>query len=77
MGFFADNWVLEMPRGPSSFGSRYVGKQNVRQGLAGRFTGLPDVHYGNPVHFVDGNTGISKWSDRHDTRRGSDRGQWM
>ena len=77
MGFFADNWVLEMPRGPSSFGSRYVGKQNVRQGLAGRFTGVPDVHYGNPVHVVDGNTGISKWSDRHDTRRGSDRGQWM
>ncbi|MGD0433733.1 MAG: nuclear transport factor 2 family protein [Acetobacteraceae bacterium] len=62
MGFFADDCVLEMPRGPSAFGSRYVGKQNVRQGLAGRFAGLPDVHYGSPTHFVDGNTGITKWT---------------
>jgi ketosteroid isomerase-like protein len=62
MGFFADDCVLEMPRGPSPFGSRYVGKQNVRQGLAGRFTGLPNVHYGNPSHFVDGSTGITKWT---------------
>jgi len=45
MGFFADDCVLEMPRGPTPFGSRYVGKQNVRQGLAGRFAGLPNVHY--------------------------------
>ena len=28
MGFFADECVLEMPRGPSRFGSQYVGKQN-------------------------------------------------
>ena len=62
MGFFADDCVLEMPRGPSPFGARYVGKDNVRQGLAGRFAGLPNVHYGNPSHFVDGNTGITKWT---------------
>jgi len=62
MGLFADDCVLEMPRGPTPFGSRYVGKQNVRQGLAGRFAGLPNVHYGNPVHFGDGNTGITKWT---------------
>jgi ketosteroid isomerase-like protein len=60
--FFADDCVLEMPRGPSPFGSRFVGKHEVRQGLAGRFTGLPNVHYGNPSHFVDGNTGITKWT---------------
>jgi len=53
---------LRCPRGPSPSGSRYVGKQNVRQGRAGRFTGLPNVHYGNPIHFVDGKTGISKWT---------------
>jgi ketosteroid isomerase-like protein len=62
MEFFADDCVLEMPRGPSPFGARYVGKDNVRQGLAGRFAGLPNVHYGNPSHFVDGNTGITKWT---------------
>jgi SnoaL-like domain len=26
------------------------------------FQGLPDVHYGDATHFVDGNTGISKWT---------------
>lgn len=62
IGFFADDCVLEMPRGPSPFGSRFVGKHEVRQGLAGRFKGLPNVHYGNSTHSVDGSIGISKWT---------------
>lgn len=61
MGFFADDCVLEMPRGQSPFGTRYVGKDNVRQGLSVRFAGLPNVHYGDLSHSVNGNTGISKW----------------
>ncbi len=63
MSFFADDCVLEMPRGHKPYGSRFEGRQNVRQGLAGRFEGLPDVHYGNAEHFVDSEsqTGISKW----------------
>jgi ketosteroid isomerase-like protein len=63
MSFFADDCVLEMPRGNKPYGSRFEGKQNVRQGLAARFEGLPDVHYGNAEHFVDSEsqTGISKW----------------
>ena len=34
-----------------------------RKGLATRFEGLPDVHYGNEQHFVDedANTSMSKW----------------
>ena len=28
----------------------------------GRFQGLPDVHYGDATHFVDADTGISKWT---------------
>ncbi|MBY0532757.1 MAG: nuclear transport factor 2 family protein [Xanthobacteraceae bacterium] len=64
MAFFADDCVLEMPRGNHPYGSRFEGKQNVRDGLAGRFVGLPDVHYGNGEHFVDAdaNTGMSKWT---------------
>ena len=30
--------------------------------LAGRFYCIPDVHYGGATHFVDANTGISKWT---------------
>jgi len=62
MAFFAEDCVLEMPRGPSPFGGRFIGKAAVRDGLAGRFAGLPDVHYGNPEHFVCGDTEISKWT---------------
>jgi ketosteroid isomerase-like protein len=63
MKFFADDCVLEMPKGSKPYGSRFEGKQKVREGLAARFEGLPDVHYGNAEHFVDSKspTGISKW----------------
>jgi ketosteroid isomerase-like protein len=63
MRLFADDCVLELPRGREPWGTRYEGKENVRKGLATRFEGLPDVHYGNEQHFVDedANTGMSKW----------------
>lgn len=63
MSMFADDCVLEMPRGDKPWGARSEGKEAVRRGLASRFAGLPDVHYGNPIHFVDdaGDTGITKW----------------
>jgi ketosteroid isomerase-like protein len=63
MTFFADDCVLEMPRGNKPWGSRFQGKTDVRAALATRFEGLPDVHYGNDEHFVDeaAGTGMSKW----------------
>jgi len=62
MSFFASDAVLEMPRGPHPWGHRYEGAAAVREALQGRFRGLPDVHYGNDVHFVDGDMGISQWT---------------
>lgn len=62
MSHFADDAVLEMPRGREPWGARYVGKQAVRDGLAARFSGLPDVHYGDDTHLVAGNVGISRWT---------------
>lgn len=63
MNSFADDCVLEMPRGDKPWGARHVGKAAVRQGLASRFEGLPDVRYGDASHFVDeaANSGMSKW----------------
>jgi len=61
MGHFAEDCVLEMPRGPHRYGARFEGKQAVREGLSARFKGLPDVHYGEDLHYVCGDTGISKW----------------
>lgn len=64
MTFFAEDCVLEMPRGDKPWGTRAEGKQAVSAALAGRFEGLPDVHYGDGEHFVDATaeTGMSKWT---------------
>ena len=45
MEFFADDCSLDMPRGPEPWGQRFTGKVAVREGLATRFKGFPDVHY--------------------------------
>jgi hypothetical protein len=39
-----------------------VGKDRVREGLAARFTGIPDVHYGDDTHWACGNRGVSEWT---------------
>ena len=79
MKFFADDCVLEMPRGPHAWGARFEGKQAVREGLASRFAGLPDVHYGNEEHFVDADrqTGMSKWTLTGTTGRATFGGQGL
>jgi ketosteroid isomerase-like protein len=62
MSKFADDCVLETPRGAERWGQRFVGKDDVRKGLAARFVGIPDVHYGDDGHFVSGNRGVSEWT---------------
>ena len=64
MALFAEDCVLEMPRGSHPWGNRFEGAAAVRKALATRFEGLPDVHYGEATHFADpaADTGISKWT---------------
>jgi ketosteroid isomerase-like protein len=62
MEFFADECVLYMPRGATPRGDRYVGKAEVRAGLAKRFEGIPDVHYGEDSHWVGDGFGVSEWT---------------
>lgn len=61
MSFFADDCVFETPRGDAPWGKRLVGKERVREGFAGRFAGIPDVHYGDACHWVVGDRGCSEW----------------
>lgn len=61
MAWFDDDCTMDMPRGPEPWGQRYSGKAAVREGLAGRFRGLPDVHYGEDRHWVRGDMGFSEW----------------
>lgn len=61
MSFFADDCSLDMPRGPEPWGARYTGKAAVREALATRFSGLPDVRYSDDRHWVSGDLGVSEW----------------
>jgi ketosteroid isomerase-like protein len=61
--YFAEDCVFYMPRGSSPRGDRYIGKTEVRAGLAKRFEGIPDVHYGQDQHWVCGSDfGVSEWT---------------
>jgi steroid delta-isomerase-like uncharacterized protein len=62
MEFFADDCVFYMPRGAGPRGDRFVGKAEVRAGLATRFEGIPDVHYGDARHWACGDFGVSEWT---------------
>lgn len=62
MSFFADDCVFETPRGPHPWGDRLVGKDAVRRGVEARFTGIPDVHYGDDEHWLLGDHAVSKWT---------------
>jgi ketosteroid isomerase-like protein len=61
MSYFTDDCVFESPRGPDPWGTRFTGPQEVREGLGRRFTGIPDVHYGEDEHWVCGEHAVSKW----------------
>ncbi len=63
MTFFTADCSFDFPRGPHPYGQRFVGKEAVRRGLASRFQGIPDVHYGDDRHFVSASSerGVSEW----------------
>jgi ketosteroid isomerase-like protein len=62
MSFFAEDVVFESPRGPEPCGRRLVGAAAVREGIAGRFAGIPDVHYGDATHWSSGDRAVSEWT---------------
>jgi steroid delta-isomerase-like uncharacterized protein len=64
MEFFSEDCSFDFPRGPEYFGQRFTGKEQVREALAGRFKGIPDVHYGDDRHWIsaEGNRGVSEWT---------------
>jgi steroid delta-isomerase-like uncharacterized protein len=64
MEFFSDDCSFDSPIGPEYYGKRSIGKAQVREALAGRFKGIPDVHYGEDRHWIssDGSMGLSQWT---------------
>ena len=64
MEFFSDDCSFDFPRGPKPWGQRFIGKDQVREALAGRFKGIPDVHYADDRHWVskDADMGVAVWT---------------
>lgn len=64
MEFFSEDCSFDFPKGPEPWGQRFIGKANVKEALAGRFKGIPDVHYGEGRHWIssDGSYGVSEWT---------------
>ena len=62
MEFFADDCVFYMPRGAGPRGDHFAGKEAVRAGLAKRFEGIPNVHYGDDRHWAGADFGVSEWT---------------
>jgi steroid delta-isomerase-like uncharacterized protein len=64
MDYFAEDCSFDFPRGPEPWGQRFTGKAQVREALASRFKGIPDVHYGEDIHWIsaDGSRGVSEWT---------------
>lgn len=64
MEYFAEDCSFDFPRGPQPYGQRFIGKAQVREALAGRFKGIPDVHYGDDRHWISasGDQGVSEWT---------------
>jgi taurine dehydrogenase small subunit len=58
----ADDAIFEGPRGPDRWGQRFVGKDEIREAFASRFSGIPDIRYTEDEHFVDGDRGASEWT---------------
>ena len=64
MAWFSEDCSFDFPRGQAYYGQRFEGKAQVREALAGRFKGIPDVHYGDDRHWIssDGSKGVSEWT---------------
>ena len=70
MSYFAEDCVLDMPRGPAPGGQRLVGKQQVREGIQSRLDSIQDVHYGDDHHWLCGDRAVSEWTLRGRRRTG-------
>ena len=70
MSFFVDDCEFDTPRGPTPWGRRLRGKDEVRKGIEARFSGIPDISYNDDRHWACGDRGVSEWTLRGTTTEG-------
>ncbi|MGI8551121.1 MAG: nuclear transport factor 2 family protein [Dehalococcoidia bacterium] len=62
MRSMTDQPVFQTSAGPDACGTRYDGRDRVREGFASVFETFPDAHWGDAQHYVCGNRGLSEWT---------------
>lgn len=70
MGYFADDAVWVMARGPHPWGRKFEGAAAVRQALAERFESIPDARWEDGGNWVLGEVGVSEWTLTGTTAKG-------
>jgi ketosteroid isomerase-like protein len=53
MVHLAADAVFEVPRGSDPWGTRFVGREEIREAFASRFSGIPDIRYQHEVRGCD------------------------
>jgi len=62
MTFMSDDCVFESTAGPEVCGTRYAGRERVREAFVRVFKIFPDATFADARHFVAGNRGVSEWT---------------
>ena len=70
MTFMADDCVFETTAGKDVCGTRYEGRERVREAFARVFKMFPDARFGQARHFVAGDRGLSEWAFTGTTAEG-------
>ena len=64
VGFFHDDAVFYLARGPEPVGRTLAGKETIRKALADRFRQIPDMRWENEDYILAGDRAISIWTVR-------------
>ena len=62
MEFMAHDCAFETSAGPDVCGTRYSGREAVRNAFAEVWATYRDAHWGHARHFVVGDRGVSEWT---------------
>ncbi len=61
MELMTDDCVFESYAGPDVCGTRFEGRDQVRNGFSKIWAVCPDAHFGEARNFVCGDRGVSEW----------------
>jgi len=70
MTFMSDDCVFEGVGGREVCGTRYEGRERVREAFARVFTTFPDVTFHDTRHLIAGERGVSEWTFTGTTAEG-------